>query len=371
MKSVNLSQNNARKRALLSTYKKSTRFGLVLGAGVTYDSEVPGYQELALNLLEEAINRAEFSGSKERAQQFIQDQRMRTAEERITIPPEEVILYVRSHLRGNEEFLRELIKCVMYKKVSVRQTAGREVFENNETLNAILTFCAARSSSVSPSNTDAGRIETNPKIGGILTTNYDNLVESAFHTKYRLKLLKPVGRPTTNEFDKHGRRIIPVYHIHGYVGYKASQQESKEPPGAEIIISEDDYFKTFYDPLGFGNYIALSFLRRFPCLFIGASMVDKNVRRFLFHLFNAAKGNIPDHQRKFAILKMSGSPSDDLVDANLLAYGVETIWIGSFTEIPGILRDLYINVKNDEVERETSAADWNYLKDYNWPRKAR
>jgi hypothetical protein len=218
------------------------------------------------------------------------------------------------------------------------------------------------------SDPDSDRIETNPKIGGLLTTNYDNLVESAFHTKYRLKLLKPVGRPTTNEFDKNGRRIIPVYHIHGYVGYKANRQEATEPPGTDLVIAEDDYFETFYDPLGFGNYIALSFLRRFPCLFVGASMVDKNVRRFLFHLFRAAKGNIPDHQRKFAILMTTGSPTDVLVDANLLAYGVETIWIERFTEIPDILRDLYTNISDNEGDREDYAADWKYLKNYTWPK---
>lgn len=371
MKSDHTSQIDARKQRLFSTYRRSAQFGLVLGAGVTVASQVPGYKDLALDLLEAAADRSDFAGSREWAKQLIQDQKTRIEESRVTIPPEELILYVRSLLGGQSKLLRELVKRKIYENVSVGKTAGRDVFKDNATLDAILTFCAACPNTALSPGSSSYKVEANSKIGGILTTNYDNLVESAFHTKYRRNLIKPVGRPTTNEFDIRERRTIPMYHIHGYIGFKNSKDDQDKTLYPEIVIAEDDYFETFYDPMGFGNYIALSFLRRFPCLFIGASMEDKNIRRILFHLYSAAHGQIPEHQQKFAILQMTGSPADGLVDANLMSYGVETIWIEDFNEIPKLLRQLYTNVKDNKRKAKDYAEDWEYLKDFTWDKSKR
>ena len=366
VKSDLISQIDARKRRLLSTYKKSAQFGFVLGAGVTIRSQVPSYRDLALDLLEAISVQDDFAGSREWTQEFIQDQKTRIKEDRVTIPPDELILYVRSLLGDDYEHLRELVKKKMYEHVAVGKTAGRDVFQKNATLDSIITFCAACPNTVLSPAPSSYKVEANSKIGGILTTNYDNLVESAFHTKYRRNLLKPVGRPTTNEFDASERRTIPVYHMHGYIGYRNPNNDQSKKQYPEIVITEDDYFETFYDPMGFGNYIALSFLRRFPCLFIGASMEDKNIRRILFHLYSAAHGQIPEHQQKFAILPMTDSPKDNLVDANLISYGVETIWIEDFSEIPKLLQQLYVNVKDSERKKKDYAEDWNYLADFTW-----
>lgn len=361
-----LSKVSERKRRLLSAYRKSAQFGLVLGTGVTVDSQVPNYINLALNLLETAAQRSDFTGSKEWALKLIRDQRTRAEEGRKTISPEDVILYVRTHLGGNSELLRELVKSEIYKNVAVGKTAGKDVFRNNTTLDSILTFCAACPNTALSPDPSSYKVEANAKIGGILTTNYDNLVESSFHTKFRRNLLKPVGRPTTNEFDARERRTIPVYHMHGYIGFKKMEQNQEEDQNPEIVIAEDDYFETFYDPMGFGNYIALSFLRQFPCLFIGASMEDKNIRRILFHLYKAAKGKIPEHQQKFAILQTTNSSADGLLDANLFAYGVETIWVEKFDEVQKIFKDLYINVNDKERKKSDYASDWEYLKAFTW-----
>jgi hypothetical protein len=366
---VNSAQNKARKQALASIYRKAPQFGLVLGAGVTARSGVPTYDDLALRLLERASERGQISAPEEWVRSFVQRQRELLAQEdRRTTAPEEVVLFVRTHLQGGAALLRGLIKEVLYERASTAKIVQRKAFKENTTLDAILTFCAARPHTVlapayGPLPTGKPRkeyeIETNIKVGGILTTNYDNLVEGAFHTKYRRNLLKPVGRPRSRESDAN-RRLIPVYHIHGYVGYrKATDTGAKlETPG--IVIAEDDYFQIFYDPLGFGNYIAMSFLRRFPCLFIGSAMTDKNVRRFLFHLAQGVNGP-PTHQGRFALLKVSGTPEDEFTDAILLSYGVQTIWMQDFGEIGDILRAMYTAVRGVEE------SDWDWVANYRWP----
>ncbi|HEY41407.1 MAG TPA: SIR2 family protein [Dehalococcoidia bacterium] len=350
--------NEERKKDLRSTYVQAPKFGLVLGAGVTANSGVPTYDELALRLLERASHEKGFSGSPGWVRTFVQNQRELLAKkDRKTVPPDEVVLFTRAHLGADEKLLRKLTKQVLYKNVAARRTVGRDAFRNNTTLDAILTFCAARPDTViAPAS--KYEIEVNDRIGGILTTNYDNLLEGAFHTKYRRNLLKPVGRPGAREFIR-GRRLIPVYHIHGYVGYREPVDLDNLPRTSDVVIAEDDYFEIFYDPLGFGNYIAMSFFRRFPCLFIGSGLGDKNLRRFLFHLTKDI-GETATHQRKFAILKSSETVDDEFTDKILLSYGIETIWISKYDEIEGILQNLYTSVGG--VKR----TDWDFVAGYRW-----
>jgi hypothetical protein len=360
-----MSKSLARRNRLINTYRKSAQFGLVLGAGVTVASRVPDYMNLAIKILETAAKQPQFTGSGDWVQNLVDHQRKQRRQKGVTIPPDELILCARMLLGNDEGLLRRLVKQELYKEVSVETTAGRGVFEDNPTLDAILTFCSARPGTILSPGGSRYKVEVNNKIGGILTTNYDNLVESAFHTKYRRNLLKPVGRPSTNEFEKRERRTIPVYHIHGYVGFRSSESEARQTQNPNMVISEDDYFETFYDPLGFSNYIAMSFLRRYPSLFIGSGMTDKNLRRFLFHLYSTTGGRLLDHQRKFAILKSFDSPLDAFMDTVLFAYGVETIWIKKFAEIPKILQEMYTAANKKDAAKSLND-DWKYLKIFSW-----
>lgn len=363
-----LLDRDGRKKRLIDTYRKSMKFGLVLGAGVTIDSHVPDYNELAIKLLEATIQEPQFTGSKELARNFAEYQREQREKKSETVPADEIILYIRKLLGNDRSWLRKLVKRELYREVPVGVTAGRKIFEENSTLNAILTFCAACPGTFLSPNDSKYEIEVNNKVGGILTTNYDNLVESAFHTKYRFKLLKPVGRPSTDEFEQRERRsTIPVYHIHGYVGFKADENKAGQDGNPTIVIAEDDYFEAFYDPLGFGNYVAMSFLRKFPTLFIGAGMTDKNLRRFLYHLYNETD-KTPIHQRKFAILQLKNSPVDAFMDMVLQGYGVETIWIKEFKEVPNILHEMYVASGMVNMEK-TLGNDWEYLYNYRWGKK--
>lgn len=362
MAGADTKKDAARRRALRRAYLRAPEFGLVLGAGVSAASGVPTYAELALELLAAAAEEAGAAAARAWVPAFLRRQRERLAGEGgMELSPQEVVLIARALLGGDQPRLREQIRKALYRNVAVGRIVQRPAFVGNPTLDAVLTFCAARRRSVfsAPSRHE---IQTNRKVGGILTTNYDNLVEGAFHTKYRRNLLKPVGRPASPEAARD-RRLIPVFHIHGYVGYRAPAKPPPAGAGPQVVVAEDDYFRAFYDPLGFGNYIAMNFLRRFPSLFIGSAMTDANLRRFLFHLRRAAGGEEgPSH---FAVLKRESPERDAFTDAVLLGYGVETVWIDDFDEIPALLQRLYT------AGKDADAADWEYLHGYRWPKLGR
>ena len=361
VQAIDPKMQQVRKKALCRAYSAEPQFGLVLGAGVTAASNVPTYEELTLRILENAASLPDFNGARNWAHSFVKEQRSQLRDGRgMDISPAELALVVRSQVGGDREHLRALVRNALYRDAPVRRSVHKGSFESNTTLDAVITFCAARSGTVIASDSSVD-IAANRKVGAILTTNYDNLVEGSFHTKYRKKMLKPVGRPTSREWlarDKH-RYVIPVFHIHGYVGYRDTDPEAETPKGPDIVIAQDDYFRAFYDPLGFGNYVSMNFLRRYPCLFIGCAMTDQNLRRYLFHL-TQNNSNGANSQRRFAILKRSGTTQDRITDSVLLTYGVEAIWVRDFAEISSILKAMYISLKG------IAEQDWDYVQGFRW-----
>ncbi|HEU0079649.1 MAG TPA: SIR2 family protein [Longimicrobiaceae bacterium] len=47
------------------------------------------------------------------------------------------------------------------------------------------------------------------------------------------------------------------------------------------VFTEQEYFDFFNRPTSIYNYTFLHLLREFPCLFIGLSLKDDNIRRLL------------------------------------------------------------------------------------------
>jgi hypothetical protein len=367
-------------KELCRTYKSEPQIGLVLGAGVSCDSDVPLYLPMVLELCKRAAERNHLPDAPPGALTFLQEQaellqeREKALEEedyekaaqlwcKVVVEPEEVALFMKTYFAEQDEqgFLK-LVKKVLYDNVDRTEShkmVARATFRKNNTLHSVICFCAALSgSALAPTSTH--RIETNPKVGGILTTNYDYLVEGAFGSKFGRPMLKPVGRADAREA-LPGRRVIPVYHIHGYVSYVPPRDDSEGVKGSALVIAEKDYFRTFYDPLGFGSYAAMSFFGRFPCLFIGSAMTDKNLRRFLYHLQQEV-GHSSDRPNHFAILRARGTPRDDFQDAVLSSYGVATIWVQKHEEIGGILEEVYTSIN------EATEEDWKALREFKWDR---
>lgn len=357
-----LRRGRARRSVLAEHYRDVSEFGLVLGAGVSVESSVPDYRDFVLVLLESVL-RGGGDESPSWAWDFLALQRRRGAEGE-ALAPDVVAMLARLLVRNpNERSLpraslaealwggarsRDLVTGPAARNRYARKGSWAE----NDTLNAVITMCSVLQD---------GQPRANPKIGAVLTTNYDNLVEAACRAKYRtVELLKPVARTTSAEGERDYRQI-PVYHVHGYLSYREREPHGSDPP---LVIEESDYFDVFYDTLGFGNYMAMAFFRRYPALFIGSAMSDKNIRRLLHRLASDSDtGALPNPA--FALLRAPEKPDDVVAafvtDEVLHAYGVETIWMEGFSEVPDVLMQAYAS-NGDPADMEHS---WRYLWAYN------
>ncbi|MDJ0769247.1 MAG: SIR2 family protein [Ilumatobacter sp.] len=280
--------------------------------------------------------------------------------------PDVILTYARSRIASDGDFQR-LVREALYRDVAVRaekqdeqplpveertptplKMLAPEVYDENRTLDAVISFCAARpgARNARPS-TETDRVVTNRHVGAVLTTNYDNLVEASFGSKYLKGLLQPIGRSST----KRRTGEIPVFHCHGYVSIVHPSDDA-----SSLLIAEEDYYVASYDTDSFGNTVMADVLRRMPCLFIGSAMTDRNLRRHLFLSDTADLDHCAHSPEHFAILP-AGGPPDGLTDAVLGRYRVSVIRIETYSEIPELLRELYV------AADDTTEDDWEWTQE--------
>jgi hypothetical protein len=339
---------------LHETYRTQPQIGLVLGAGVSWDSKIPGYRELAL----QALRRARHEPSlREPSAAVLAYLERREGEQP---DPDQIFEYLRLHFVGDAARFNRLVGAVLYEKLERRshKMVAADTYLHNSTLDAVVSFCAARPGArhASPRLSPRARVAANKRVAAILTTNYDNLVEGAFGSKYRRSgVVRPVGRPPVT----YRPGTIPVYHFHGYISYEPPTRPDAPPKVSDLLIAESDYFGAFYDFLGFGNVVAANFFRTWPTLFIGSSMKDRNIRRILYQTRIESMGAAEEREH-FAILLRSANPDDrpreDLEDSVLGAYGVSVIRVDDKSQISALLNGLYL--APDEVAEE----EWTWAK---------
>jgi len=139
------------------------------------------------------------------------------------------------------------------------------VLEQNQTLAAITNCC----------------IKSQPGVSGlrsIVTYNYDNLLELGlehfpdikdnFFSVYKGDQLMDANK-------------IPIYHVHGYIPYQNDNVEYKD-----ILFSEEQYNRAFQDPFYWGNVVQVNQFTSVTGLMIGISLSDRNTRRILDSIHN-------------------------------------------------------------------------------------
>jgi hypothetical protein len=133
----------------------------------------------------------------------------------------------------------------------------------------------------------------NPQIHAVLNVNVDNLLEvyCLAKTSGNKHLLTMVDRASVGDHPD----AIPVYHLHGVLDARDENfrridspcvGENVQPITEELlprlVFRESDYFKTIADPASFVNHAPLSYFQRLNVLFIGTSLDDLNIRRWLY-----------------------------------------------------------------------------------------
>jgi hypothetical protein len=225
---------------------------LVLGSGISVSSGLPNWNSLAQDMW-----RAAYGRRRSPWRRLSKGMSPRDVPQFLPI----VFELVRHEL-GEEQFLKAL-STNLYRNARLPTRDGR-FLESDETL-AVLARLVVQEF----------KRQGNRRIERIVTLNADDLLEQAVSALVpdRYDVIWPVARPTSSAFRRPGS--IPIYHIHGYLPSEGDYS------GYMLVFTDSQYWSTSATALAFANRVMLSALNETRCVFIGLSMIDINLLRWL------------------------------------------------------------------------------------------
>lgn len=131
----------------------------------------------------------------------------------------------------------------------------------------------------------------------IITFNVDDLVERAvWNSAPRKRALKPIVRASHHPARGRGEQAIPIYHVHGYLPARDNARWHEGAPDS-LVFTDSQYWSSVAAPMSFANRVMAAALHDSRCVFLGSSMTDINLMRWL-----AVRANelIQDKRAQFA-----------------------------------------------------------------------
>ena len=170
----------------------------------------------------------------------------------------------------------------------------------------------------------------------IVTLNADDLLERTVCADGVARLV-PIARPNrTPEWSSQGSPPpIPVYHVHGYL-----PEDADDPAGSAetLVFTDDQFWSTTASPLSFANRVVANALHDSQCVFVGISMRDVNLMRWLAMRYeevvadaraHGEDADAPELRRHFWIHSKNTDPTGVLTEI-LRRRGVHSVEIPSW-----------------------------------------
>jgi hypothetical protein len=182
-----------------------------------------------------------------------------------------------AHEYLGEERFRKILRRKLYE--NAKFPTGHPKFRNSDETLAVLGRLIAQEHG-------RGRYR---RIASIVTLNADDLLERAtlamvsgrrLGSRFWTWPVRPVARSTHSIVQGATSEPIRIYHIHGYL--PSWKQDSLGGDFAYMLVFTDSqYWSTGAAAAAFANRVMLSALSESRCIFIGLSMTDINLLRWL------------------------------------------------------------------------------------------
>jgi hypothetical protein len=239
-----------------------------------------------------------------------------------------------------EEFV-ELVDQILYEGLPRTDKDSRlsgRLLDQAPSLRAALCF----STKVRRRTETSFTFQRNPKVGAVVTTNYDFFFGAGWTRYQAFKRQWRVQTPSSRGELQPGQGAI--CYIHGYVPYRL---RAKQP----LVLTQESY-RAAYAPDGFAARTLREAIGRYTLVFVGVSFEDLP----LCEALAAAQGR----RQHYALVK-AGSEAARRAER----LGVCLVVVQDYGQVAEVLREVYCaDLGSDEVARvglESLGAYWERL----------
>jgi hypothetical protein len=312
---------------------KDEKLVFVLGAGVSMTFGLPGWDTLLQKLMVTTLEK-EKNASSILAKLFSK-----------IFNPSPLIAgrYLQKYFESNDHSFEEAVRKILYEEISMDT--------ESPLMDEIVRFCIAPGKS--------------PNLNSIITYNFDDILEQSIKKmSIDLPFRSIYGNGQNVETGE-----LPIYHVHGFL-----PEKEKLGPSNQITFGENIYHKQYVDTYSWNNIVQINKFRDNNCLFIGTSLTDPNTRRLLdisnqqrtstkgYHFIFKLKYKKEDVSKALELLLTQNQELldekskaklqfDNTVETlietiesfeenDLSSFGIKTIWVSSYSEIPDILKQI-------------------------------
>lgn len=170
----------------------------------------------------------------------------------------------RSALRTTEQVFTELLRTALYSE----HRAATVTPAVEDTLSVVADLIRE----------DQGR-----RIVRVISFNADDLIEREVNRGGTGVRARAISRSR----DRLVENTLPVYHVHGFLPMRVPRTQSRRRGGvsedsrATMVFTDAQYWGSIASPLSFANRAFVNALHDSQCIFIGLSMTDIDVIRWL------------------------------------------------------------------------------------------
>lgn len=325
-------------KGLTESYKNNNLV-LVLGAGVSVEYGLPDWNVLLQKLLLTAFEN-ETNETKEKSLVLA-----KLFTKAFQLSPLIAARFLNNYYSNTSESVEfeNAVRKVLYENIKSDT--------DSELVKEIIQLCVAPGKS--------------PNLNSIITYNYDDIIEKSLAGLNIEVPFKPIYCVGLNS----NYNELPIYHVHGFMPRNGELNKNNK-----ITLSENNYHQQYNDIYSWSNIVQINKFRDCTCLFIGISFTDPNIRRLL-DIANIQKGNTNKYhyliKRRYSkcdienfikiVLEQNKDILNEKINLNMelsqvvgylidmmekfeeddaLSFGVQTIWIKEFNEIPHILKQI-------------------------------
>jgi hypothetical protein len=232
---------------------------LVLGAGVSMPRGIPGWDTLAKKVWRRSLKDLPNPWSRQRRSLALD------------LPQFLPIVFELAYQRLGEPAFFDLLKRLLYRKANLPFT-DRRLLRSNESLAVVARLLVAEY-----------RRKSGRRISSVITLNADDFLEQAVARAagIRGQLIEGgvIGAITRSTHRLLPSATIPVYHVHGFL--PSDLWTTDTGPRRMLVFTDLQYWATSATAASFANRIVSAALSEGRCIFIGVSMKDINLLRWL------------------------------------------------------------------------------------------
>ena len=257
--------HDSARKAFVETCRQGN-LTLVLGAGVSIPQGIPNWNDLGRRVWDAAFPKED---SPWNVPKGVQSPR----EVPQFLP---IVFELAARKLGDGPFV-ELLRQCLYRDVP--RTWARNLRRSRHTLAVLARAILLQT-----------RADHRRRLLRVITFNADDLLETAvrqLHGRFVKRPVQVIARPSAEPVWNDGRDRLPFYHVHGFVprdeekGDDFISRRTRRSYDHLLVFTDEQYWRSTAAPLAHANRIVAGALSDSHCVFVGLSMTDANLLRWL------------------------------------------------------------------------------------------